>query len=255
MLPEERIAKILEIVSAQGSATVEQLAEVLEVSEMTVRRDLKKCKGLSSLRRCHGGAILRSELVGEVSYDQKVTENHAAKSRLAACCLSLVRSGSAVYLDAGTTTFCIAEQIRRVPDLTVVTNDLKIALYLAQHMVKTVLLGGEVQSSTCSVLGGMTLSLLRDIHLSTAFIGTTSINERFDTMTPTLEKVFLKRQMLASTEESYLVADSSKFHRQAQYRINNLAEYTAVVTNAAFSENEERLLRQKGIRLIVPDNA
>lgn len=251
MLPLERIDKIMEILNEQGSVTIEKLAQTMDVSEMTIRRDLEKCKRLGTVHRCHGGAVLKNELVSEMSYEEKAGENRQIKHQLATCCVSLVAPHSTIYLDAGTTTHAIAEHICHIPGLTVVTNDLNIASFLTKTQVEIIVLGGTVQSSTCSMQGSVTRHFLDDIRISIAFLGAMSINDDFDTLTPTLEKAFLKRQVVASANESYLVADSSKFHRQALYRINSLADYTAVITDAQFGEEEKRVIKEKEIKIII----
>ena len=83
-----------------------------------------------------------------------------------------------------------------------------------------------------------------------AFVGTACINEDFDVLTPTIEKAFMKRAVLRSAKECFWVADSSKFHRSALVRINSLSDYTAVVTDYRFTEEEKRLAESKKIELI-----
>ena len=130
MLAAERMAKIVDIIRSTGAVKVDQLAKTLGVSEMTIRRDLEKCDQNGSLQRCHGGAVLKAYIRPEMDYEEKRLTHQAAKRRIAAACLPLVDEGATVYLDAGTTTFEIAQQIRTIPGLTILTNDLLIAVSL-----------------------------------------------------------------------------------------------------------------------------
>ena len=118
MLAAERQAKIVEIIRRQGSAQVEDLAQNLQVSTMTIRRDLEKLQEDNILERCHGGAVAKQE----VTYADKSTSHMQDKVRLAARCAPLVSAGDNIYLDAGTTTYEIAKAIQNVPDIMVMTQ-------------------------------------------------------------------------------------------------------------------------------------
>ena len=126
MLAEERISKIIEIIKNKGAVRVDELARQLDVSLMTVRRDLEKLKNEGILERCHGGAILKKE----VSYSEKSTLQIDTKIKIAQRCAKMVRRGNTVFLDAGTTTFEIAKLICDIPSITIVTNDIEIARFL-----------------------------------------------------------------------------------------------------------------------------
>lgn len=250
MLSEERRNKLLELLNENGSATIEDLARQFNVSEMTIRRDLEKCKHLGRLQRCHGGVILREENVGEVDYSEKRAANLEAKQRIAAYCAGLVSEGMQIFLDAGTTAWYIAQALLPVPGITYVTNDLETALLLSRNKKDVIMVGGRIQTSTGSSVGPSALQMAQDLFVDIAFIGAASINETFDVLTPTIEKAFIKRAVQRNAKECFLVADASKFHRSALVRINSLADYTAVVTDAQFTEDEKRLAQLKKIEII-----
>ncbi len=250
MLAAQRRSAIISLIRERKSVTVEELAQQFHVSEMTIRRDLAVCEGGSEISRCHGGAMLKSDLVHEAEYEKKLASNLKAKQRLAAYCAGLVPAHSSVYLDADTTTLCIAEALLAVPGLTIVTNDLKIGLALTPYQGEVIVLGGRVQKSTGSMLGPMTQESLQGIRVNMAFVGAASIGEQYDAFTPTQEKVFLKRVLHSVAEQCYLVADQSKFHSQALYKIDHLSQYTGVITDAAFTEGEQKRLALRGIRMI-----
>ena len=145
----------------------------------------------------------------------------------------------------------MAEELADIPDLTVITNDLKIALRLLPTQVETVVLGGRVQKRTGSMLGGITLEQLGKLRAATAFVGSAAINERLETLTPTQDKVFLKQAIHSIAQSCYLIADASKFHSFAPYVIDSLSAYDGVITDAALTEAERRLLGKR-TRLIGP---
>ncbi len=254
MLAQERIERILELINDQGFVKVEELAQQFGVSEMTVRRDLEKCRKSGAIVRLHGGASLKSENEHEQHYDAKSNTNQQSKRNIANYCAALVREGSTVFLDTGTTTYQIAERLCRIRDLTIVTNDILIAGMLfrrASHTgVRIIVIGGEMQEGTGSTLGPFAERMLSEIRVDISFIGAASIDTDYNIMTPTIEKAFLKRLATGISGKSYLVADASKFSRRAMVRINNLSDYTAVVTDKIFTPEEQKGIREKRINII-----
>lgn len=222
---------------------------MLQVSEMTVRRDLEQCQQEGLLRRCHGGATIIMRSVCEAAYDKKLEQGMEIKRLLAKKAAELVTPGMTVYLDAGTTTYCLAELLVDMENLTVITNDLKIALRLQPTAVDVVVLGGRVQRRTGSMLGGETIRQMNGMRATVAFSGAASIDEQFLTYTPTYEKVLLKQQIHQIAQTCYLLVDSSKFHSFALYRVDSLSDYDGVITDAVLSEGERRMLG-KQTRLI-----
>ena len=244
MLPVERHNKIINLLRERTTATTEEIAAMLGVSEMTVRRDLEICQNMGLLRRCHGGATISRQTVSEIAYDQKLNTGMQAKRALAKLAAKLVKPNMTVYLDAGTTTFCIAEELAAM-DLTIITNDLKIAMRLLDSSAEIVVLGGTVQKRTGSMLGGDTVDQLRRLRASIAFVGAASIDDRLFTLTPTQEKVALKREINAMADKCYLVTDAVKFQGTALHEINHISQFDGIITDALLTAREKRLLGKK----------
>lgn len=251
MLPVERRERLLTLLQERKSASTEELAAVLEVSVMTVRRDLELFQKEGRIQRCHGGAVISQRSVQEAPYDQKMTVGRERKAVLAKLAAQLVEPGMTVYLDAGTTTYLLAEELSQIERLTIITNDLKIALRLLSSPADGVVLGGKVQKRTGSMIGGSTIEQMSSLRASIAFVGAASIDEHFATLTPTQEKVALKRSIRSIARKSYLIVDASKFHSSALYFVDHLSDYDGVITDAIFTDSEQRLLGKK-TRLITP---
>ena len=249
MLQEERHSRILSLLHERGFIKVEDLSNVLGVSEMTIRRDLEKCQKSGLLRRSFGGAVLPGNR-HELSFEDKSTANSEAKKHIARRCASLVQEGMSVFLDAGTTVFEIAQELRGRDNLTVVTNDIRTANDLMSSGLDVLIIGGTVQKPTGSVIGQLAYQMVQGLFFDIAFLGVNSINEQMEDMTPTLEKVFFKRQVRENSSACYLAADHSKFHSTALHRVNCLSAYTGVVTEYAFTVEEQRVAREKGIRIV-----
>lgn len=245
MLMAERQLRILNMIQHNGSVQVDELAAELQVSTMTIRRDLEKLQQEGVIERCHGGAVSKTE----VSYADKRAVNHEEKEKIAAKAAEFIREGDAVYLDAGTTTYEIARRIMHL-ELTVVTNDLEIALLMKNSKAELILCGGYVQKSTGSTYGYYATQMMGDFRFDIGFFGAAAINEEFQVLTPTTDKAFLKRLLVKQSQQSFLTVDGSKFSRQGINRINSLADYTAVITDYDFNENNKQLTEKMGVTII-----
>ena len=246
MLSSERQLEIIRIIRESGVAEVENLAKKLDVSSMTIRRDLKKLHELGLIERCYGGAVSK----GEVTYETKQSANHEAKEKIALSASRYVEEGMSIFLDAGTTTYEIAKKIINIKNLTIVTNDLEIAALLVKSECNLMICGGTIQKSTKSIYGYPAIEMMKDISFDIGFFGAASINSKFQVMTPTIDKAFLKKCIAKQCKLSILVVDSSKFEKEGLHLIHRLSDYTAVITDKEFTREEEAILSKENIRVI-----
>jgi DeoR/GlpR family transcriptional regulator of sugar metabolism len=250
MLAEARCSKILHILRRKGFASVEQLAHVLNVSDMTIRRDLEKCQSNGFLKRCHGGAILAGFNQQEISFEDKTSENIEVKRAIARFASHLVDDGMAVFIDAGTTAFEIAKHICGLSDITIVSNDVHTIYSLLHSKAKLLCIGGVVQKTTGSAFDDFAIQMLEQLHFDVAFFGAHSIDPHYFVATPTQGKMFFKRKVMAHSYQRFLVADDSKFNKNALYSVNHLREYDGVITNHDFENADLDMLKAEGVTIL-----
>ena len=250
MLATERQTKIIEALGDSMFVSVEDLAKRLDVSAMTIRRDLDMLDRTGRLSRCHGGAVRMGVIREEEAYSEKRVCNLEAKRRIARACARLVAPGDIVYLDAGTTTYEIAAEIRDIGNLTVVTNDLAIAGALLGSAATLIAIGGVVQKETGSMIGRFAEDMLARLRATVAFIGTSSVDANFNLTSPTVEKSAIKNTAIEIAERAYLVADGSKFYKTALVKVVGLSRFAGVITDKAFSREEAGILGDMGIEAI-----
>lgn len=246
MLAAERQNRIMELIQRRGGVHVEELAEDLKVSTMTIRRDLVKLQAENKLERCHGGAVAKQEVI----YADKQTSYIDEKRRIARVASTYVHEGDTIFLDAGTTTYEIAQRISDKDSILIVTNDLEIARVLHESPVEVYICGGKIQKSTGSMFDVYATQMLRDFRFDIGFFGAACINGKYEVMTPTREKMWIKRMTPEQCESAYLVADSSKFGRQGLSYINDLKDYTGIITDKEFTEAEQRKMKAMQIKMI-----
>ncbi len=250
MLSVERHSKIIEKIQLDGIVQVDALATELGVSPMTIRRDLAKLDDDGVIERYHGGAVLKNE----ITYEDKKVQNKEIKKMIAKEALKFVEEDTVVFLDAGTTTFELAKLIYNIKGILVITNDLEIANYLKNKEVELIVLGGIVQKSTGSMLGYYATQMMEDISVDIGFFGAASIDGNFQILTPTIDKGFLKRQIMNTSKKNYLLVDDSKFSRKAMNKVANLSDYTGVITNYVFNEEQKNEFAKNNFNLIQIQN-
>lgn len=250
MLPIERQNRIIEYLKKHATARVEELAQHLSVSPMTIRRDLEHLEQLNLLTRIFGGAVIKSDRAIETPYKDKSTVNMDVKKRIAWESVKLIRDGQIVLLDSGTTTMEIAKLLRRFNSIKVVTTDVRIAGYLAMNTAFEILCaGGQVQSRTGACIGGRAAAFLKDLDLDIAFMGTSCINNDLYLCTPSLEKAEVKQAMLRSSGQVVLVTDSSKFQKRNFVKVCHLKDLSAVITDKGLEEDVIRQIQTLDIPL------
>ena len=212
MLTQDRRNKILEYIADKGSASVTELTELLGASEATVRRDLLALANLGKLKKVHGGAILPQHefLNREDNISAKVQKNFEEKKAIAQYAASLIRDDDYVFLDAGSTTFLMAECIYNTK-ATFITNGIAHAQALAKKGCTVMILGGELKEKTEAIIGIVAAQNLQKYNFSKAFIGANGITLKQGYMTTDTDEAMIKAIATEHAFVSYVLADSSKF--------------------------------------------
>lgn len=245
MLAAERYIKILELINRTGSVQVDQLSAILEVSPMTVRRDLEKLQACNKIERCHGGAVIKKE----IQFGSKEHDHRNEKIEIAKKCAEYVTPGSSVFLDAGTTTYEIALLIQNVENLTVLTNDLEIAALFKKTDAEIVVCGGHVNKENGRIYGYLANQMIENFHLNIGFFGAGSIDESYNVLTADVDKASFNRLIMEKCQRTFLAIDESKFTSKAMFRINNFKDYTGIITNKIYSQDEMGKMEDLGINL------
>lgn len=253
MLREERIRSILSAVTASGTASLRDLADLCQASEMTIRRDLAELESQGRIRRVRGGASsVRSEDPG---YWQRVKQSSTEKRALADMAASLVRDQQTVFLDAGTTIAEVARAlVRRCSaenlNIRVVTHAVNISAELAEcPRIAVRQLGGEVDRGTLSAVGYSTISQIRDMNFDVFFMGTSGLNLEAGCTNSAPLGVEIKRAANAQSNVTWLVADGSKWGEVCTYKVFEIEALTGWITDAQVTAVDKKTLAANGVEL------
>ncbi len=250
MLPAERRQYILNHLAGNHAVRVGELAGALAVSRITIRRDLEEMEDTGLLARTRGGAVPRSILLHEERYDQKQKRNLAVKRLMARAALSLIRPGSTVLLDAGTSVYELASLFSPDLSLSVLTYDLKTALLLDALGIHTIFACGEIVPFTGSLVGPCAEEFIGRFHFDFAFLGTAAIGRDQRLYTPTLAKTGLKRAVMAAADTRVLLADASKFCRTSFSEVCSLTDFDVLITNRSFTPEAVEAFGTKGLEVV-----
>src|SRR5262245_26283312 len=250
MLAETRRRRLLELITRQGYATLDELVRVLAVSESTIRRDLEALDLAGSIKRTHGGAVYAGEVRAMPPFDERTATAAAEKRAIGQAAAAMLNDGDTVLLDGGTTTLEIARALvgRRVQ---VVTNSLPIAQLLASsQQTDLILVGGYVYPRTGVALGPLAISTMQSLRVRTAILGAGGIvTEGIYNSNSLL--VDTERQMMLCGQSVMIVADYSKFGRLALARLCGLDEIDLVVSDPALSDEHRAMLDSAGVAVHV----
>ncbi|WP_180902687.1 DeoR/GlpR family DNA-binding transcription regulator [Martelella soudanensis] len=231
-----RQQQILNLLETRGRAAISFLAEEFEVSDETIRRDLKVLSGEGIVEKFHGGVRL-SMPRAEPPFERRLTEASAAKAAIAARAAKHIREGATLLLDNSTTACFLARELTRREPMTILTISLEVAQILAtsgkQHRV--IIPGGELRSADKTIIGAGAISFLSEFTPSyfvmSVVAGSVNGCQDFD-----LFEVEFKRAMLSRADETILLMDSSKFSKSGLVQVCSWSDIDVLVTDHAPQE-------------------
>ncbi len=237
MLKKERLRYICDKVNSKGIITVNEIIQALNVSDMTIRRDLDELEKAGKLLRIHGGAqSLTYSLDHELSHLEKSTVQVNEKQTIALYASSLIQDGETIYLGPGTTIQILATLLRD-RDIRVITNSYHVfEILMFSNLTKVILIGGEYRNQTGTFVGPIANHDLSVLKFSKAFISCNGIfNDAVTTYSPDEGEV--QKIALNNARNKYLLADNKKFSREDFYTYYNLHDFDQVITDEHISND------------------
>jgi len=250
-----RIKNILRLLQQKEKATIAEIAAILNVSDMTVRRDLKEMEKEGFIKRTHGGAVLSSGTITiEDPYiiSKETTRNIRQKSRIGEKAASLIYPNETVFFDSGSTTFFVAKFVDKKMPFTAVCYTFKNAIeFYKWKDINLILLGGFFHRDSNvfqSINGTYQISSIR---ADKAFISSAGVDETLGLTTYFYFEADIKKAMIASAKQRILVVDSSKFGKVSITFFANLDDINIIITDEGISEEYKKIIKSKDIELYI----
>jgi len=252
LLGEVRRGRILDWLKEEGSARVSLLARALAVSEVTIRQDLEKLEDEGHILREHGGAFLKSVPTQVRAMALQHQENLQAKKRIGRTAAGLVTDGETIIIDSGSTTTEVAANLFGRNDVTVITNALNIALMLgAEPNFDVHVTGGHFKAPTLSLSGERSADFFRDLYAQKLFLATGALDAESGLTYPAFSDIPVKRAMIDSAQEIYLVADSSKIGKRSFCVLCSLDKVDMLITDEGITRKQREVIQAAGVEVLV----
>ncbi|BBI30857.1 DeoR/GlpR family DNA-binding transcription regulator [Cohnella abietis] len=256
LLSEERKQHILIQLDTIGKVRVISLAEQLQVSNETIRRDLFVLEEEGRLKRVYGGAIKVQYDEGEPPYQQRQILNYEAKKTIGYRAVDLIQDGNTIYMDTGTTIHELARSLKDKKRITVITNSLTVANLLTESLSqalfsgRVIILGGEISPEQQSVNGYLPQEMLKNLYVDKAFVSVGGISIETGISDYDMNDSVITRMAISKAKEVIILVDYSKISIQAFCHIAPLELIDVVVCEKEHPKAWAQELDMKGITWI-----
>lgn len=252
-LPDDRRARLVELIRLRGFASLPALAQELAISESTVRRDLDFLEESGVAQRTHGGVFYTGPSPKLAHFDQRQSQNWDKKRRIAVAASRLIEDNDTILLDGGSTTYELAQLLVGRP-LQVVTNSLPVAnLFTSSDAADLVLVGGYVHAKTGVSLGPYANQMLAGLNVRRAVLSVAGASER-GFFNSNLLLVETERAMMSAADEVIVVADSTKFSRTSLAHLCHLAEIDVLVTDDELDAAWRERLSAADVKVVIAES-
>lgn len=250
MKPHERQPQIEAIIRRDGEVSVETLAARFDVSTETIRRDLGTLADLGRVEKIHGGAR-RARLIRESSHDLRETTAIAAKTAIGRRLAQAVQPGETLFIDTGSTTLAAAEPLAAIPGLTIITNSCRLAERIGRlgSDASLHLLGGRYGVDNAQTIGNEAIEQLGAFRADRAILTVAALDAETGATDAALDEAQIARAMIRNARTVTVLADSSKFGRQAAYMVCPTQDIDLIISDGQLDKAHKEALKDKGVDL------
>lgn len=256
----ERLQKIQQILAVKKSVSVIELSDVLNVSEITIRRDFEKLESEGFLKRTHGGAVLNYIPDHPSSQPEPFHPGHALfkdvqipkiSAELGSLCANIVENYDVVFLGRSSSNIAMVEHIKEKTDIVVVTNSLEIMVAMSQDKLNRVILtGGEVDFNRLMLRSEQHKLVFPVITFNKAFIHAQGIHFENGITVNDYEEVKVYEKLKQCTAgEIVIVVEGVLFGKSALHKLDDLSNIRAIVTDSRIPDDYKNALYRQGVRI------
>ncbi|KHJ39045.1 MULTISPECIES: DeoR/GlpR family DNA-binding transcription regulator [Pedobacter] len=248
----ERHQFILNKLQKEEYIAVVDLCKELDVSPVTIRKDLKLLEEKNLLFKTHGGATLQNPYTIDRPVNEKEKIQSLEKVKIASTAAGMIQENDALIIASGTTVLALARAIPANMHLTVVTAALNVALELTRHQnIEVLQLGGLLRKSSSSVTGSYAETILKDFFCNKLFLGVDGIDLEFGLTTTSSMEAQLNREMIKVAQKTIVLADSTKFGKRGFGKICPIDEIDHIITDSGISASTLQAIESMGIHVTV----
>lgn len=256
MFANERQDQIYDMVQKNGAVTTSTLVDFFGVSIETIRRDLLTMEQNGRLTRVHGGAVIKSGMKPFKELKERNKEFRKQKYALSLKATEFISDGDVVGIDSGSTAIFLAEVLKeRFSKLTVITYSMDVFEILSNHKEFSVILcGGHYLREENAFYGELTLNMLNSLHVQKAFIFPSAVSLEYGIFDYQSDVYQLQKQLLKSSDEIYILADSSKFEKTGLLKLNNMTPEYIYITDHSLQDEIVKLYKENDIKIYLAEH-
>jgi len=248
----ERKKKILDLLERDGKVEVPTLANILSISEITIRRDLEKLDSGGLLIKTYGGAVKREPSLFEFIYNRNRERMVEEKKRIGIHAAKMVTKGDVAFLDTGTTTLQVARALKEGHGITIITNSLLILTELKfSKDINVILLGGNYRVGSLDLSGPLTQRAMEGFRAKLAFVGTDGITVEDGATTGDIYTAKTTELMVKYCERAIVVADHTKIGKRGATKYADIEDIDTLITDKSISAVDIARFEKKGLKVEV----
>jgi DeoR/GlpR family transcriptional regulator of sugar metabolism len=252
----ERMQHVLRMLETRDSVPVSELSETFSVSEVTVRSDLTALARQGLAARVRGGVRALPQGQSEVGFDLRLRLEVERKRAIAKTAAAMIGESEAIAIDASTTGYYLALELRAKRELVVVTNGLLVATALADAPgISVIVPGGELRLSAMSLVGDFGTEMLRSTRINKGFLGARGLSIERGLMDLNPDEVRIKQEMADACEQVWGILDGTKWHRSALLSFVSMDDLAGIITDPSAPTAEVEAWRAAGVDVIIADAA
>ena len=253
---DERMQRILQLLETRDSVLVTELAEEFSVSKVTVRTDLAELARQGLVARVRGGVRPLQRGQSELGFDFRLRLEVERKQAVARAAAVMVGDGEAIALDASTTAYYLALELRGKRELVVVTNGILVAASLADAPgINVLVTGGMLRLSAMSLVGDLGADLLRATRINKGFLGARGLSIERGLMDLNPDEVRIKQEMADACEQVFGILDGTKWHRSALLTFVPVENLAGIITDSSAPVEEVQRWRAAGVEIVTAEAA
>ena len=254
MFAIERQQRILEKLKEDGAVSVGRLSAEFSVAEETIRRDLEKLEKEEKLLRTHGGAVAIDENKYEPSIEKRKKINVDGKEKVAVLAAGLISPGETIFLDASTTTYYIARELRKMKNITVVTNSLQTIAELSQNKDIKVIGTGGIVGENSSFVGSLAENSVREKYVADKiFFSSRGVTAERGILDSNEQECAMKKCMMENSCKKIYVCEHTKIGRIGFAKLASFDEIDYFVTENRIDDEWQRKLEEAGVEVIIAE--
>lgn len=246
-----RQRNIVDLLASSQMLSVAELSKILDSSMMTIRRDLKYLEEKGIIKKQYGGVVLVKGDMVQASFEERINQSRIEKQEIGKVAAGLIKKGSIVFFDTGTTTLEVVNSIPKDLEFTAITTGLMAAVALCSKPKANIIsISGEIHHSTYSATNTIAIELIKRFNADIAFISTKAISFPEGTFEPLLQLIEVKLAMISVSKEVVLLADHTKFDLKSLCLAIPMDKIHTVITDMKTPDTILKKIEECKIRVI-----